>query len=125
MGSVTDADAHKWIVHRLGRFAAAHPKIDLRVSTTTKQVDRIAEHVDLAIRYGDGHWAGLEAVALSSERLVPVCSLKLLSGRNRITQASDLLKLPPLRLDGWRTWSEWFEAAGVAAPARRGLMLPP
>ena len=113
----------KWLVHRLGRFAAAHPKIDLRVSTTTKQVDLIAEHVDLAIRHGDGHWAGLDAVALGPERLVPVCSPKLLSGRNRITQASDLLKLPLLRLDGWSTWSKWFEAAGVSASARRGPVL--
>src|SRR6185503_17291755 len=26
--------AAKWLVHRLGRFSAAHPDIDLRVSTT-------------------------------------------------------------------------------------------
>ncbi len=113
----------KWLVHRLGRFAAAHPMIDLHVSTTTKHVDLIAEYVDLAIRHGDGHWPGLEAVALCSERLVPICSPKLLSGRNRITQASDLLKHPLLRLDGWATWSRWFEAAGVSTPARRGPVL--
>ena len=70
-----------------------------------------------------GKWAGLDTVALCSERLVPVCNPKLLSGRNRITQASDLLKLPLLRLDGWTTWSKWFEAAGVSAPARRGPVL--
>jgi LysR family transcriptional regulator, glycine cleavage system transcriptional activator len=113
----------KWLVHRLGRFTAAYPEIDLRVSTTTRQVDLIAERVDLAIRHGDGHWAGLEAIRLGQERLVPVCSPKLLSGRNRISQASDLLKHPLLRLDGWATWSKWFEAAGVAAPAQRGLAL--
>ena len=45
---------------------------------------------------------------------------KLLSGRNRITKASDLLKLPLLRLDDWKTWSKWFEAAGVSAPAGAG-----
>jgi LysR family glycine cleavage system transcriptional activator len=48
---------------------------------------------------------------------------KLLSGRNRITQASDLLQLPLLRLDGWTTWSKWFEAAGASASARRGPVL--
>jgi len=110
-------------VHRLGRFAAAYPEIDLRVSTTTKQVDLIAEHVDLAIRHGDGHWLGLDAVPLCAERLVPVCSPKLLSGRERVTQASDLLKLPLLRLDGWSTWARWFEAAGISAPAQRGPVL--
>ena len=49
----------KWLVHRLGRFTAAYPEIDLRVSSTTKQVDLITEQVDLAVRHGDGHWAGL------------------------------------------------------------------
>ena len=62
-------------------------------------------------------------MALCPERLVPICSPKLLSGRNRITQASDLLKLPLLRLDGWSTWSKWFEAAGFSASARSGPVL--
>jgi LysR family glycine cleavage system transcriptional activator len=113
----------KWLVHRLHQFGAAHPQIDLRVSSTTRQIDLVAERVDLAIRHGDGHWAGLDAIPLCAERLVPVCSPKLLSGRNRITQASDLLKLPLLRLDGWTTWSKWFEAAGVSAAPRRGPVL--
>jgi len=112
----------KWLVHRLGRFAAAYSEIDLRVSTTTKQVDLIADQVDLAIRHGNGQWTGLDAVALCPERLVPVCSPKLLSG-NRKTKPADLLKLPLLRLDGWTTWSKWFEAAGVSASARRGPAL--
>jgi LysR family glycine cleavage system transcriptional activator len=113
----------KWLVHRVGRFTGSYPEIDLRVSTTTKQVDLIAEHVDLAVRHGDGHWVGLDAVALCQERLVAVCSPKLLSGCHRVSQASDLLKLPLLRLDGWSTWSKWFEAAGVSASAQRGPVL--
>src|SRR5262245_25387308 len=109
----------QWLVHRLGRFAAAYSEIDLRVSTTTKQVDLIADQVDLAIRHGNGQWTGLDAIALCPERLVPVCSPKLLSG-NRKTKPADLLKFPLLRLDGWTTWSKWFETAGVSASARRG-----
>src|SRR5215467_6587348 len=31
--------AAKWLVHRLGRFAEAHPEIDLRVSATMHHVD--------------------------------------------------------------------------------------
>jgi LysR family glycine cleavage system transcriptional activator len=66
-------------------------------------VDFAREEVDLAIRHGDGNWAGLGAVRLCSEQLFPVCSPKLVSGRNRITKASDLLKFPLLRLDDWKT----------------------
>ena len=54
--------AAKWLVHRLGRFAEAHPEIDLRVSATLHHVDFAREEVDLAIRHGDGNWAGLDVV---------------------------------------------------------------
>ena len=58
--------AAKWLVHRLGRFADAHPDIDLRVSATMHHVDFAREEVDLAIRHGDGNWAGLGVVRLCS-----------------------------------------------------------
>ena len=115
--------AAKWLVHRLGRFAEAHPDIDLRVSATMHHVDFAREDVDLAVRHGDGNWAGLDVVRLCSEQLFPVCSPKLVSGRNRITKASDLLKFPLLRLDDWKTWSRWFEAAGVTDPVAQGPVL--
>jgi LysR family glycine cleavage system transcriptional activator len=106
--------AAKWLVHRLGRFAEAHPDIDLRVSATMHHVDFAREDVDLAVRHGDGHWVGLDVVRLCSEQLFPVCSPKLASGRNRITKASGLLKFPLLRLEDSKAWSQWFDAAGVA-----------
>jgi LysR family transcriptional regulator, glycine cleavage system transcriptional activator len=115
--------AAKWLVNRLGRFVESHPEIDLRVSATMHHVDFVREDVDLAVRHGDGKWPGLDAVRLCSEQLFPVCSPKLLSGRQRITAASDLLKFPLLRLDDWTTWTRWFEAAGVANPVAHGPVL--
>jgi LysR family glycine cleavage system transcriptional activator len=115
--------AAKWLVHRLDRFAEAHPDIDLRVSATMHHVDFAQEDVDLAVRHGDGNWAGLSVVRFGAEKLFPVCSPKLVSGRNRITRAADLLKFPLLRLDNWETWSRWFEAAGVNNPVAHGPVL--
>jgi LysR family glycine cleavage system transcriptional activator len=115
--------AAKWLVYRLGRFAASHPEIDLRVSATVDHVDFAREDIDLAIRHGDGRWPGLDVARLCSERLFPVCSPKLVSGRNRVTAAQDLLKFPLLRLGDWNTWAKWFEAAGVADPVARGPIL--
>src|SRR5438552_6746274 len=91
--------AAKWLVHRLGHFAEAHPGIDLRVSATLHHIDFVREEVDVAVRHGDGSWNGLEAVRLCSEQLFPVCSPKLMSGRNRIAKPSDLLKSQLLHLD--------------------------
>ena len=112
--------AAKWLVYRLGRFAESHPEIDLRVSATAPHVDFAREDVDLAVRHGDGKWPGLDAVRLCSERLFAVCSPKLVSGRNRIKSAADLLKFPLLHLNDWTTWTRWFEAAGVSDPVPHG-----
>ena len=64
--------AAKWLVNRLGRFAEAHPSIDLRVSATLHHVDFAREDVDLAVRHGDGSWQGLDVVRMSAEHLFPV-----------------------------------------------------
>jgi LysR family transcriptional regulator, glycine cleavage system transcriptional activator len=115
--------AAKWLVYRLGRFAESHPDLDLRVSATAHQVDFAREDVDLAVRHGDGNWAGLDVVRLCSERLFPVCSPKLFSAGNSIATASDLLNFPLLRLSDWKNWTRWFEAAGVTDPVAHGPVL--
>lgn len=115
--------AAKWLVNRLGRFADKHPGVDLRVSATTHYVDFARDDVDVAIRHGDGNWPGLDVQRLYSERLFPVCSPKLVSGRNRVTKAADLLKFPLLRLEDAKNWTRLFEAAGVKAEVRAGPVL--
>jgi len=106
--------AAKWLVNRLGRFAEAHPGIDLRISATLHHIDFAREDVDLAVRHGDGSWAGLDVARLSTEQLFAVCSPKLLRGRQRISKPADVLKFPLLHLDDRKDWARWLEAAGVA-----------
>ncbi len=105
--------AAKWLVNQLGRFAEAHPSIDLRVSATLHHVDFAREDVDLAVRHGDGSWPGLDVVRLSAEHLFPVCSPKLLSGRNRLAKPADVLRFPLIHVDDRKDWSKWLAAAGV------------
>jgi LysR family glycine cleavage system transcriptional activator len=106
--------AAKWLVHRLGRFAEAHPGIDLRVSATLHHVDFAREDVDLAVRHGDGNWPGLDVTRLCAEQLFAVCSPKLLTGRRGIRDPADVLKFPRLHLDDRKAWPRWLEAAGLA-----------
>lgn len=105
--------AAKWLIHRLGRFADVHPDIDLRISATMHHVDFAREDVDIAVRHGEGTWAGFSVARLCDEQLFAICSPKLLSGRNRISQPSDVLKFPLLHLDDRKDWLRWLEAAGV------------
>jgi LysR family glycine cleavage system transcriptional activator len=115
--------AAKWLVNRLNRFAEKHSDVDLRVSATTHYVDFARDDVDIAIRHGDGNWPGLDVQRLYSERLFPVCSPKLVAGRNRITKAADLLKFPLLRLEDTKNWTRLLEAAGVKATVGPGPAL--
>jgi LysR family transcriptional regulator, glycine cleavage system transcriptional activator len=103
--------AAKWLVHRLGRFADAHPEIDLRVSATMHHVDFAREDVDLAVRHGDGQWPGLHVARLCSEQLFAVCSPSLGA---RLKRPNDVLKLPLLHLDDRSAWTAWLAAAGIA-----------
>jgi LysR family transcriptional regulator, glycine cleavage system transcriptional activator len=115
--------AAKWLVNRLSRFAEKHPDVDLRVSAATHYVDFARDDVDIAIRHGDGNWPGLDVQRLYSERLFPVCSPKLVAGRNRITKAADLLKFPLLRLEDAKNWTRLLVAAGVKATVGPGPVL--
>lgn len=106
--------AAKWLVHRLGKFAESHADIDLRVSAAMHHVDFAREEVDVAVRHGDGQWAGLDAVRLTDqEQLFPVCSPRLIEGRRRRVKPTDLLKIALLHLDSRKDWSRWFAAAGI------------
>jgi LysR family glycine cleavage system transcriptional activator len=105
--------AAKWLVNRLGRFAEEHPNIDLRVSATLHHVDFAREDVDLAVRHGDGNWPGLDVMRLSPEYLFPVCSPKLLAGRNRLAKPGDVLKFPLIHVDDRKNWKRWLEVAEV------------
>jgi LysR family glycine cleavage system transcriptional activator len=108
--------AGKWLVHRLGRFAEAHPGIDLRVSASLHHIDFAREEVDLAVRHGDGRWPGLDVTRLCSEALFPVCSPTLLRGRGKrvLCSPADLRHHVLLHLDERRDWAKWLDAAGVA-----------
>jgi LysR family glycine cleavage system transcriptional activator len=116
--------AAKWLVHRLGHFVESHPGIDLRVSATLHHVDFAREEVDMAVRHGEGNWPGLDAVQLSAEQLFAVCSPKLLSGRRKLLNPSDLLKFPLIHLDSRAEWSRWLRGVGVDdADAMHGPVL--
>ncbi len=116
--------ASKWLVHRLQRFAEAHPAIDLRISASLHHIDFASEDVDVAIRHGDGTPLGLHVTRLCTEELIPVCSPKLLLGKMAIRAPSDLAKHRLLHINDRKDWARWCEMAGLAnADVSRGPIL--
>ena len=116
--------AAKWLVHRLGRFAEAHPGIDLRISASLHHIDFAQEDIDLAIRHGDGQAGGLHVTRLCAEELAPVCSPKLLRGRSALRKPADLAGQTLLHINDRSDWARWLEAAGASTvDASRGPVL--
>lgn len=105
--------AAKWLVHRLARFAAANPGIDLRISASLHHVDFAREDVDLAIRHGDGQFNGLHVAELCREELVLVANPKFLNGENALRRPADLANHTLLHINDRNDWTRWLAAAGV------------
>lgn len=122
--SILPSFAGKWLMPRLGRFRAAHPEIDLQISSSTELCDFSRGDVDLAIRSGLGRWPGLRADLISREWLAPLCSPALLAAGPPLSSPEGLRFHTLLHDQPADLWLRWLEAAGIAGAAevvtRRG-----
>ncbi len=127
--AVSPAFAAKWLLPRIERFQAAWPETDLRLDTSLKPVDFVAQRIDVGVRYGRGQWPGLAAEKLMDEEVYPVCAPALLA--TATLQAPDDLRGQVLIHDqsvdtstGFASWQAWLRHAGVqGVPTDRGLRI--
>ena len=114
--------AAKWLVPRFGRFAAAHPDIEVRLAINDTFADFGGDSLDIAIRYSRGDWRGLHTQRLMTEVVFVVCSPRLLEGPEPLRCPEDLAHHTLLHDDLPEDWDTWLEAAGVGTvKARREL----
>lgn len=106
-----------WLLPRLPDFAAAHPQVEVRVLTHNNRLDLSSEGLDLAIRFGDGDWQGLESTPILSAPFAAICAPSL---ARVLTHPRDLAVATLLRSYRQDEWSRWFRAAGVAGVTARG-----
>lgn len=109
--------ANSWLVPRLPRFLAAHPRIEINLQSSIAAVDFARDTaLDAGLRYGPGHWPGLVATHLFDDWIVPTASPSLLK-RLGMPTLQTLGDFPLLGAPGGR-WSEWFAQFGGTLPAR-------
>jgi LysR family glycine cleavage system transcriptional activator len=113
--------AAKWLLPRLATFQEAHPKIDVRITTSSSLVDFKNGDVDAAIRYGRGNWPGTRAHWLMADELFPVCSPALLKGDKPLRCPEDLVHHTLLHSSGGfdDDWRQWLTAAGLPTDISR------
>src|SRR6266481_6470154 len=116
--------AAKWLVLRLHHFQEQYTEVDVRISATDDVVDLTKGDFDIAIRYGTGHYPGLDVELLFTNEVFPACSPQLLAAGPPLRTPDDLslhtlihdhaVERDPLV----PTWPMWLKAAGVkSAPA--------
>ncbi|MCP5223271.1 MAG: LysR family transcriptional regulator [Zoogloeaceae bacterium] len=111
-----------WLVPQLSDFQAAHPDIEVRISTSNRVVDLLHEDIDLALRYCIDRDAPDGAWRLFSDTLVPVAHPSVGTGlvldRNTLPQQV-LLDFDDARFP-WLSWSPWLSANGLDDIRPRG-----
>ena len=108
-----------WLLPRLREFQHVHPFVDLRIFTNNNRVDLAGEGLDFAVRFGDGHWHGTEAIALMKAPLAPVCAPAI---AERLKTPRDLGREALLRSYRSDEWAAWFAAAGLQPPLVKGVI---
>lgn len=63
--TVTPAFAANWLMPRMGAFWRDHPDISINIQPSGEVIDLVRSPFDIAIRFGDGTWDGLESSLLT------------------------------------------------------------
>jgi LysR family glycine cleavage system transcriptional activator len=112
--------ASKWLNPMIGDWLTQHPQVDIRLHATHGEVDFASSTADFALCFGDQGYPLLEKVRLFQDSVQPVCSPQLQA-------AGDWTQQPLIHVDWGKEsqflpgWYEWFNAAGLPLPQRRGL----
>jgi LysR family transcriptional regulator, glycine cleavage system transcriptional activator len=114
--SVMPSLASGWLMPRLPSFTAEHPQIEISISSSASLVDFARSDFDVALRFGLGQWAGLDAIHLFDEWITPVASPSLLKQRGKPSMQA--LGDWPLLGDPSNRWQEWFAHFGGVAPRK-------
>ncbi|KAB2904419.1 MAG: LysR family transcriptional regulator [Burkholderiaceae bacterium] len=125
--------ATKWLVPRLHRFYARCPEAEVRLQASLSSVDSARggptgpttfrrAGIDLAVRFGYGEYAELDARRLMAVSLVPVCAptmakLRPFASPHALLKQRLLSDSTAYRSPERFGWAQWFQHVGVSVPA--------
>jgi LysR family glycine cleavage system transcriptional activator len=113
--------ASKWLTPRLHRLMADHPDLDVNLEVTDNPVDFGSAKVDVALRYGNGHYPFAAAERIMNEVVSPVCSPDYRDRMGGLDRVEDLAKCQLIHEIGMTTtWERWFAMMQLPYPGMRG-----
>ncbi|SFM34839.1 LysR substrate-binding domain-containing protein [Marinobacter zhejiangensis] len=117
---VANSFAQHWLIPRLPDFYRRYPGFRVRLMAATWPLQGQPDEADLEIANGYGNWAGRHVEQLTQECWQVVASRDFLAQLPPLDDASQLLELPRIAIQGYQeNWQNWFTAAGIrqAVPA--------
>lgn len=103
----------------LPEFKRRHPQLMLRIEATHQYADFASSRVDVAIRYGREHAAGLKVEPLVKVTGLPVCTPTLVKAGLRTP--ADLSREVLIHVTTQpRAWPAWLKEAGLPNLSPRG-----
>jgi len=115
----TPGFASLWLIPRLARFTADHPRVDVRISATSEMLDLGRSGIDVAVRFVPSS-AG-QGPALFEEEVLPLCAPQLLrDGKRPLKKPADLAQHTLLAVDMPQgealtvDWEPWFQVMGLS-----------
>ncbi|WP_443640134.1 LysR substrate-binding domain-containing protein [Candidatus Njordibacter sp. Uisw_039] len=118
--------AARWLSPRLMGFMQHNPQVTLKLQPMIDLQDFLNDGIDIAIRWGNGHWQDIRVEKLFS------CPVRAYGGTQVAHQVKaeglkQVLQKTPLLQDreGSRAWQQWHHAAGIAYyPHSSHLVIP-
>lgn len=105
--------AMRFLIPRLATFRERYPDIVVHIESSHHALDPRSSDVDVAIWLGNGNWAGLTAMTLFDEELLPVASPALLA-QHKIESIHDLRHFLFLQVEARPDdWGRWLSAVGA------------
>jgi DNA-binding transcriptional LysR family regulator len=123
------AFASFWMMPRLQLFRDALPAIDLRLQTSERDLDLLAEGISLAVRGGRPEdWPDYDALPLAKEVVIAVASAGYVERFGQPHGPAGIARHRLIHLDEpYRPavdWGDWFESAGLSRhDVPRGLVI--
>lgn len=117
--STTVSFASLWLIPRLARYRELEPAVEVYVSADDRVVDLAHGDVDAVIRYLPDSAAPPGSLRLFGDRLTPVATPAIVSGRWPLRTPADLARHVLLHFDDrdgrmpWLNWPSWLASNGA------------
>lgn len=98
-----------FLLERMDQFHANNPNILVKIQVNNNVPDLLNEHLDFAIRFGEGAWLAQTSQLLIPAPLSPLCDSETAA---KLQNAIDLTKFPLLRSHRKNEWGRWFGVFG-------------